>query len=206
MGVAALRSQFCVINCQPLNGFGSTSVVAPAAGQRKCELSVSEDLKRELIALLPRLRRFALTMTRTASDADDLVQEACLKALSKSNQWDPSMPADRWMFRIMRNHWISEIRKRKVRTGEGVVPADETSELVHHETAEDTLAGTQLRNQVNALPADLSTVLLAVSVEGYTYAETAELLEVPIGTVMSRIHRARKLLAAQLSADKEESL
>ncbi|MEO1700885.1 MAG: RNA polymerase sigma factor [Pseudomonadota bacterium] len=159
---------------------------------------MSADLKKDLIVLLPRLRRFARSLTKSAHDADDLVQDACLKALNSSGSWDRSQPLDRWVSRIMRNHWISEIRKRQVRIGQGQVPADETSELVHRETAEDTLRGTQLRNKIDQLPGDLSVLLLAVSVEGYTYAEAAETFEIPLGTVMSRIHRARKLLAAQL--------
>lgn len=157
------------------------------------------DMKRELIALLPRLRRFARSLTRSVPEADDLVQEACLRALSRSDQWDPTQPLDRWMFRITRNLWISEMRKRSVRLGQGHVPADETPELVTHETGEAAVAATALRGRIAALPEELSTVLLAVSVEGYSYAEAAELLGIPIGTVMSRIHRARKTLAKQLA-------
>ncbi|MEM6386249.1 MAG: RNA polymerase sigma factor [Pseudomonadota bacterium] len=156
-------------------------------------------MKSDLIAMLPRLRRFARSLTRSATEADDLVQEACLRALSRSDQWDPTQPLDRWVFRITRNLWISEIRKRGVRMGEGQVPAEETSELVSPVTGEHSVAATELQAQIAALPAELSSVLLAVSVEGYSYAEAAELLDVPIGTVMSRVHRARKTLAAKLS-------
>jgi len=176
----------------------SIAATTEKAEDSKCGGTVSADLKKDLIVLLPRLRRFARSLTKSAHDADDLVQDACLKALNSSGSWDRSQPLDRWVFRIMRNHWISEIRKRQVRIGQGQVPADETSELVHRETAEDTLRGTQLRNKIDQLPGDLSVLLLAVSVEGYTYAEAAEIFEIPLGTVMSRIHRARKLLAAQL--------
>lgn len=159
---------------------------------------VVEDLKRALIDLLPRLRRFARTLTRSVPDADELVQEACLRALSRADQWDRGQPLDRWMFRITRNLWISEIRKRNVRMGAGVVPAEETNELVTAETGEAGVAATELQQAVAALPSDLSSVLLAVSVEGHSYAEAAELFDIPIGTVMSRIHRARKALAARL--------
>lgn len=162
------------------------------------ERDVSSDMKIELIALLPRLRRFARSLTRSMTEADDLVQEACLRALSRSDQWDRSQPLDRWMFRITRNLWISEIRKRGVRMGQGQVPAEEASELVTPETGEHRVAASQLQAQILALPNDLRAVLLAVSVEGYSYAEAAELFDVPIGTVMSRVHRARKALAAEL--------
>ena len=160
---------------------------------------VSIDMKSELIALLPRLRRFARTLTRSVPEADDLVQEACLRALGRSDQWDPAQPLDRWMFRITRNLWISEIRKRSVRMGQGQVPADETYELVSHETGENAVATAELRGQIDALPEELSAILLSVSVEGYSYAEAAELFDIPIGTVMSRIHRARKALARQMA-------
>ena len=163
------------------------------------EGDVSTDLKRELIALLPRLRRFARSLTRSVPEADDLVQEACLRALSRADQWDPAQPLDRWMFRITRNLWISEVRKRGVRMGQGQVAADETNELISLETGEDRVAERQLQEQVDALPSELSSVLLAVSVEGYSYAEASELFDVPIGTVMSRVHRARKALAARIA-------
>lgn len=169
-----------------------------ACGPSK-ERDVASEMKSDLIAMLPRLRRFARSLTRSASEADDLVQEACLRALSRADQWDPTQPLDRWVFRITRNLWISEMRKRGVRLGAGHVPAEETTELVAPVTGEHSVAATQLQQQIMALPQDLSAVLLAVSVEGYSYAETAELFDVPIGTVMSRVHRARKALAAVLS-------
>lgn len=173
--------------------------VARIVGVASHERDVAAEMKSDLIAMLPRLRRFARSLTRSATEADDLVQEACLRALSRSDQWDPTQPLDRWVFRITRNLWISEIRKRGVRMGEGQVPAEETSELVSPVTGEHSVAATELQAQIAALPAELSSVLLAVSVEGYSYAEAAELLDVPIGTVMSRVHRARKTLAAKLS-------
>ena len=173
--------------------------VAHSLREARCEQRVAGDLRSDLIEMLPRLRRFAMSLTRSAAEADDLVQDACLRAISRSDQWDPAQPLDRWMFRITRNLWISEIRKRGVRMGAGQVPAEEASELVTPVTGEHVVAATQLQDHIAQMPADLSSVLLAVSVEGYSYAEAAELLDVPIGTVMSRVHRARKTLAAALS-------
>lgn len=184
-------------------------IVPPAVAQMAYECrteradfrggDVSIDIKEDLIALLPRLRRFARSLTRSVPEADDLVQEACLRALSRSDQWDPAQPLDRWMFRITRNLWISEIRKRSVRMGQGQVAADETHELISEETGEHVVATTELRGQIAALPQELSAILLSVSVEGYSYAEAAELFDIPIGTVMSRIHRARKALAKKIA-------
>ncbi len=161
----------------------------------------ADQFKSEMIDLLPRLRRFALTLTKSGPDADDLLQDACSAALQKWKQYDASQPLDRWMFRILRNHWISEIRKRKVRQGEGQVPADEeTVELSVQSTAIDVLAAQQVRQKVTALGTDLAQPLMLVCAEGFSYKEAAEMLDVPIGTVMSRIHRARKLLLTEMNA------
>lgn len=157
------------------------------------------DFKSDMIAVLPRLRRFAQTLTRSVPEADDLVQEACLRALSRAHLWDQGQPFDRWLFRITRNLWISELRKNKVRLGEGHIPAEESAELVTMETGESRVAFSQLQGRIATLPSELTTVLLVVSVEGYSYAEAAELLDIPIGTVMSRIHRARKTLAQKIA-------
>ena len=165
---------------------------------------MTSDIRQDLIAMLPRLRRFARSLTRSVQEADDLVQDACLKALSRETQWDRGQPLDRWVFRIARNHWVSEIRKRAVRMGEGQVPAEDSAELVSIETGEAHVAAEDVAGQIASLPSELSSVLLTVSVEGYSYAEAAELFEIPIGTVMSRVHRARKMLAAQMAGTEVE--
>ena len=155
-------------------------------------------LKQDLIALLPRLRRFAFTIARSAADADDLVQEACIRALTRQDQWNPAQPLDRWVFRILRNVWIDEVRKRQVRTGQGQIPAEDASELISVETGEARFAERELHRKITEMPDELGLVVLVVSVEGYSYKEAAELLDVPVGTVMSRLHRARKQLAQDM--------
>lgn len=194
-GSSCFLSQFDAITTDKTNSISA----------RDHEDGLSTDLKRQLIAALPQLRRFARTLTRSVSDADDLVQEACLTALNKSHMWDPTKPLDRWMYRIVRNLWISEMRKQKVRQGQGQVPADEATELVSHESGETSMMHTQLRATIDALPSELSTILLLVSVEGYSYGEAADLLEIPVGTVMSRMHRARRVLAKQLEETKGDA-
>lgn len=169
-------------------------VIAHCFGERLCVRGIWP-VKQDLIALLPRLRRFALAMTKSAADADDLVQDACMRALSRQSQWDPAQPLDRWVFRILRNLWIDELRKRQVRLGQGHLPAEDATELVSPETGETQFAAQELHQQITALPEELSLVVLTVSVEGYSYAEAAKLLDIPVGTVMSRLHRARKQLA-----------
>ncbi|WP_254679323.1 RNA polymerase sigma factor [Celeribacter baekdonensis] len=159
-----------------------------------------EAFKAEMIPLLPRLRRFALSLTRSNADADDLLQEACATALQKWQSYDPMQPMDRWLFRLVRNIWISEIRKRNVRHGRGLVPAEDSTELRTDETSEDRLNAIQVQAKVSDLPDELAQPLMLVCAEGYSYREVADLLDIPIGTVMSRVHRARKTLAAHFSA------
>ena len=158
-----------------------------------------DQFKSELINLLPRLRRFAVSLTRSGPDADDLLQEACMTALQKWQQYDPSQPLDRWMFRVTRNLWISEVRKRQTRQGTGQIPAEQADELRTEDTAADLMTAQQVQGKVTELGSDLSQPLMLVCAEGYSYREVSELLGIPIGTVMSRIHRARKILAVGLS-------
>ena len=158
-----------------------------------------EQFKTEMIGLLPRLRRFAMSLTRSAPDADDLLQDACAAALQKWNQYDPTQPLDRWLFRIVRNLWVSEIRKRKVRQGEGQVPAEESPELQVNPDADVKMTVEQVKARVANMDPDLARPLMLVCAEGYSYREVSELLDVPIGTVMSRIHRARQHLMKSLA-------
>lgn len=167
---------------------------------KKPKMAMTADqFKAEMIRLLPRLRRFALSLTRSGPDADDLLQEACTTALQKWHQYDSSQPFDPWMFRIVRNLWISEIRKRKVRVGAGQVPAEEATELRVESNVDNVLTAQQVQTKVADLDPKLSQPLMLVCVEGYSYREASDLLEIPIGTVMSRIHRARKLLVSHMS-------
>lgn len=168
------------------------------------ELEMTPDqFKSDMIALLPQLRRFALSLTRSGPDADDLLQDACTAALSKWQQYDPTQPLDRWLFRVMRNLWISEIRKRKTRLGEGQVPAEDAPELSATDSTEHHIDLQKTKSHMDCLPAELSQPLLLVCAEGYSYREAAELLDVPIGTVMSRLHRARKTLIKRMTMTEE---
>ena len=156
-----------------------------------------------LIPLLPRLRRFAWSLTRDWPDADDLVQTSCTRALDKATQWDTATKLDAWMFRLMRNVWIDEIRKRKVRIGQGVEDAADSTELHTSGDSETQAYANQVLAQIAALPEGFGSVLLLVAVEGHSYAETAEIMDIPIGTVMSRLSSARQKLRNALADQKE---
>lgn len=154
--------------------------------------------RNDLVQLLPRLRRFALTLTQNRADGDDLVQATCERAMLRAAQWQIGTRLDSWIYTMMRNIWVSEIRSRRVRIGQGQVDASETDELATHVGAADHIYGNQLIGMVLSMPEGLSATLLLVSVEGHSYQEAATILDIPIGTVMSRMSRARGMMKEML--------
>jgi len=157
-----------------------------------------KQFKLQLVQLLPKLRRFAGALTRNMDDADELVQMACERAILKSDQWSEGTRLDRWVYTLMRNLWISELRKRKVRLGQGQVEAEGQAELHSEPMAEDQVYAGQIGQAIHDLPESLRSVTLLVCVEENSYREAAEILDVPIRTVMSRLSRARLQLAEAL--------
>jgi len=151
-----------------------------------------------LIEKLPNLRRYALSLCRSGDLADDLVQSTVERALRARDGFDPASRIEAWLFRILRNAWIDLVRKNKVRGQEVAIDtAPEVSDDKAHR-GEARLMVASVLDAVAKLPEAQREVLLLVCVEGLTYAETAEILEVPKGTVMSRLCRARSALAEQL--------
>lgn len=158
-----------------------------------------DSFKADLIALLPRLRAFARGLTRAADHADDLVQHACEKALRNMESYTPGTRLDAWMFRIMRNAWIDEIRARRIMSD--LVDVDDSA-LVGEDgrrTTETRLHLAEVRRAMDRLPEDQRIVLMLVCVEGMRYRELAEALDIPLGTVMSRLSRGRIGLAQMLA-------
>ena len=157
--------------------------------------------QRELVELLPRLRRFARTLTRDLSDADDLVQRAVERALLRRTQWIAGSRLDSWMFTIMKNAWIDETRQRG-RRNRLLRPAEEGDRVADPAAPglESHLAAASVEQAVAALPEDQRIAVALVLVEGLSYAEAAEVLDVPVGTLTSRLVRGRAALQAQLQA------
>ena len=151
----------------------------------------------QLAALLPRLGRFALVLTRDRSEADDLTQATCERALSHTDQWQPGTRLDSWMFRIMQTIWLNHLRARKVREAhaESTPPAAEASDAAERALLARLELG-HVAATVMRLPEELRVVLVLVCVEGLTYREAADIAGIPIGTVMSRLARARLTLVA----------
>ena len=163
----------------------------------------SKEFRRDLVSLLPKLRRFAMTLTRNAADADDLVQEVCERAISRSNLWNGEGRLESWIYAMTRNLWIDEIRKRKVRTGSGTLDASEQDELVIEASGDSAVYANQLQKMILSMPEGLASVFVLVNVEGHSYREAADILDIPIGTVMSRLSTARLRLAAMINKNSE---
>lgn len=160
---------------------------------------MAQDVTQQLVALLPRLRRFGYALCGSVDDGDDLVQAACERALTRLDQWQEGTRLDSWMFRIMQNLWIDQLRARKVR-GQAVSPEvlDNVVSLDGRQVMEARLTLDAVRRAVDHLPPDQRIVLALVSVDGLSYKEAAATLDIPIGTVMSRLARARERVAAQV--------
>lgn len=164
---------------------------------------MAHSLKLEMVALLPRLRGFARTLTGTAHDADDLVQQTCERVLSTKAGPAEGGRVDAWMFRIMRNLFIDGYRQRRP----NVVLDDAMAESLPGQdgrvVTDARLELKAVRAVVGTLPEDQRSVLVLVCVEGLAYREVAEIMDIPIGTVMSRLARARAAISASLEGSME---
>ena len=161
---------------------------------------VSKRFSDQLIAVLPRLRRFAAGLTRSASEADDLVQAACERALAREHQFQEGTRFDSWMFRIVQTIWIDQLRARDIRKEDGDIAEERlgTDEPVRR--VEARLALAEVRRAVSLLPPDQRVTLMLVTVEGLSYKQAADVAGVPVGTIMSRLARARIALQQLLEA------
>jgi RNA polymerase sigma-70 factor, ECF subfamily len=161
---------------------------------------MSQPFNDQLIAVLPRLRRFARGLAGSAAEADDVVQAACERALSRAHQFQEGTRFDSWMFRIAQTIWIDQVRARDIRRegseDEGLLVG--TDESVRR--TEARIALSEVRAALGELPAEQRMALLLVTVDGLSYREAAEIADVPVGTIMSRLARARVALQAKLDA------
>lgn len=147
--------------------------------------------------LYPRLWRYALTLTRDPGEADDLVQDAMAQGLRKAGQYTPGTHVDRWLFSILHRLWLNRLRAAKVRTGRGLVAVEDAG-LTAADNQEETFFGSEVLSAVGNLSEVQRVAVMLVYVEGYTYAEAAELVGVPVGTIMSRLAAARARLKTLL--------
>jgi RNA polymerase sigma-70 factor, ECF subfamily len=160
--------------------------------------ATSDDVRTQLGQFTPRLRRFALTLTRSQVDADDLVQSTLERALAYLQQWERGTRLDSWLYRIAQNLWIDQRRRARLR---GSTESADAMLLTGEDGREINERHLMVRDAIRALaslPEEQQAVLALVSIEGLSYEEAAKVLNVPIGTVMSRLARARRAVAAQV--------
>ena len=158
-------------------------------------------VRRGLIELLPRLRRFALVLTGNQADADDLTQAGIERALERTHQYRPAYKLETWIYKIMQNMWIDQMRKAGRRgphvdiehavqtVGEDGRKTLEVSDMLSH-----------VRAAIETLPEDQRAVVGLVLVDGQSYKDAADILGTPVGTIMSRLSRARQKIMASVGA------
>ncbi len=172
--------------------------------------SLRSEFEREAIPHMSALYTFAVRMTRDEDDASDLVQETYLKAYRFFDKFERGTNCKAWLFRILKNSYINRFRKssKAPDTVEYDV-IEEYYETIRDSSVETSVLEEQIFSQalddevstaLNRLPDEFRTVIILCDIENFTYEEIAEFIDCPIGTVRSRLHRARKILAAQLAS------
>jgi RNA polymerase sigma-70 factor, ECF subfamily len=160
---------------------------------------MSEESRREVRAglepSLARLWRYALVLSRARDVADDLVQATCLRAIERADQFVPGTRVDRWLFTILRSIWLNEIRSQRIREGGGLLDAADVLTTDGAGEIETNITATAVLRAIDLLPEAQRETILLVYGEGYSYAEAAAVLCVPIGTIMSRLSAGRAALA-----------
>jgi len=174
---------------------------AHVSSMKPLETGLLHAFERELLTLLPRLRRFARALARDSADGDDLVQTALERALKARDQWQAGTRLDAWMYRIVRNCWIDEGRAR-TRRAQTFAPeeAGENIGVPAHEDVERRAGMIDVARAMAELPDEQREVVALVLVEGLAYKEAADILDIPIGTLTSRLTRARQALVRRLEA------
>ncbi len=163
-------------------------------------MSNQSDLRREIVAVIPRLRRFARGLTGNQSDADDLVQVALEKALTRLHQFKPGTRLDSWLYRIVQTSFLDERRKAQRREVDmEQEQLENTPSIASQEYSERNAGIADIDRALAQLPDEQRLIVVAVLVEGHSYRDAADMMGLPIGTVMSRLSRARKALQAALS-------
>ena len=173
------------------------------------EKSKQQDFNEEIIPHLDALYNFGLRLTADPNDAEDLVQDTIVKAYRFFSSYEKGTNAKAWLFRILKNSFINNYRKKSKKPQQ--VDYDEVATFYETIRAERTetsdledkmfreLIDDDISNALDEIPEDFRTVVLLCDVEDFTYEEIANMLDVPIGTIRSRLHRGRNLLKAQLT-------
>lgn len=164
------------------------------------------EFRAELMAIIPRLRRFSRSLTRHEADADDLLQTALERALNRSDQFQAGTRLDSWMYRMIKNIWIDEIRARKRRAQTFVPEAAGEGVGAEDPAFERKIRAMSIEKAMESLSEEQKLAVSLVLVEGLSYKEAASILEIPLGTLTSRLARGRQTLEDQLAHDEGAQL
>jgi RNA polymerase sigma-70 factor (ECF subfamily) len=166
------------------------------------------DFDKEVLKHSSALKSFALKMTNDGDDAEDLVQDTLLKAFRFYDKFEKGTNAKAWLFQIMKNSFINNYRKNHrepdkvdyddIQNFYETIKADEVKSKHSENDAFNNVLDDDIANALSILPDDFRTIVFLSDIEGYTYEEIADFMDCPIGTVRSRLHRARKMLYALL--------
>ncbi len=166
------------------------------------------EFERDAIPHMDALYNFALKMTGDSDDADDLVQETFMRAFRFWDKFEKETNCKAWLFRIMKNTYINVYRKKskspvkidyeEVENFYENIKASNTDDAHLEKDIYDNLLDDELSHAISSLPEDFRTVIILCDIEGFTYEEIADFVDAPVGTVRSRLHRARKMLFTKL--------
>lgn len=171
---------------------GAAEEEALAAGATRVN-----ELRSRLTEEIPHLRRYARALAGNADEADDLVQECLEKALSRASQWNPNRGARPWLFGILHNNFVSSVRRRRRRNElQRRYPAEETTHIDYEQHCDLDM----VHDAVQRLPSDQRDAIILVAVSGLSYEEASEALAIPVGTIRSRLSRAREGLRTLMSS------
>jgi RNA polymerase sigma-70 factor, ECF subfamily len=173
--------------------------------QEKSQLHI--DFEKEAIPHMDALYNYAFRMTGDSDDANDLIQETYLKAFRFFDNFEKGTNCKAWLFRIMKNTYINDYQKRKREPEkldyeevenfyENVKPSSTDDAHLEKEIF-DNLLDDEVSTAISSLPEDFRTVIILSDIEGFSYDEIADFIDSPVGTVRSRLHRARKMLFAK---------
>lgn len=155
-----------------------------------------ENREAAILAEIPRMRRYARALLRDADAADDLVQDGLERALARLDNWTSGDSPRRWLFTIMHHLFVDQFRRAKRRGENSMLPLDNTEALSQPAVQFGHAANGEVLNALQKIGEDRRAALLLVAVEGFSYAEAAQMLDIPAGTVMSRVSRGREELRA----------
>lgn len=167
------------------------------AATRGRQSPAASSFEAEMLALIPMLRRYSRSLSRSDTDGEDLLQDCVEKALANKATWRGT-GLKSWAYTIMTNLYRNRHRAEKRHPSESL---DGHETIAVTDQLSDTLENDRLHGALALLSPDMRAVLMLVTVEGYSYQEAAETLSIPLGTVMSRLSRARETLRQQLAAD-----